>query len=362
MHIDPQRRAREPRVRASSACWRRALAAMLAGCYTPSSDGASTRLRAIIASAIRSRSRKASGPSSCSSAPARRPDAAQRADVARLRAAWRREVDRRHHHRRAGRHAPTNAPPPRRCAKSQSILAASGVPANAGARAALSAGRARSSRTLKLSYPKMVAEAGPCGLWPDDLGADRRPEHNRERPVLESRLRHAAQSRRHGGEPGRPGPAARRNAAPTPRRRTTVLEKYRKRRDRPRPTTRTRTKARSATWQMIKVKRSQAHAKAPHRADAGARRAYRAGAARLGAGLLRDGRDRRRRAGGRRGPAPGQGPSQDPDGRHRRRRRGLRHVADAQRHRDRVGRAAATISSPASIRSPRSATPARAWS
>jgi len=24
--------------------------------------------------------------------------------------------------------------------------------------------------TLRLSYPKMIAEAGPCGLWPRDLG------------------------------------------------------------------------------------------------------------------------------------------------------------------------------------------------
>jgi pilus assembly protein CpaD len=26
--------------------------------------------------------------------------------------------------------------------------------------------------TLRLSYPKMIAEAGPCGLWPRDLGAN----------------------------------------------------------------------------------------------------------------------------------------------------------------------------------------------
>src|SRR5439155_22105225 len=36
--------------------------------------------------------------------------------------------------------------------------------------------------TLRLNYPLMVAEAGPCGLWPDDLGPDNNPDHfeNRE--------------------------------------------------------------------------------------------------------------------------------------------------------------------------------------
>jgi pilus assembly protein CpaD len=31
--------------------------------------------------------------------------------------------------------------------------------------------------TLRLSYPKMVADAGPCGLWPDDLGPSYDPKH-----------------------------------------------------------------------------------------------------------------------------------------------------------------------------------------
>ncbi len=52
----------------------------------------------------------------------------------------------------------------------QSILAASGVPASA---VAVQPGRPHSPvklATLRLNYPKMVAEAGPCGLWPNDLG------------------------------------------------------------------------------------------------------------------------------------------------------------------------------------------------
>ena len=32
--------------------------------------------------------------------------------------------------------------------------------------------------TLKLGYPTMTAEAGPCGLWPYDLGPTYNREHN----------------------------------------------------------------------------------------------------------------------------------------------------------------------------------------
>jgi len=32
--------------------------------------------------------------------------------------------------------------------------------------------------TVKLNYPTMVAEAGPCGLWPYDLGPTANREHN----------------------------------------------------------------------------------------------------------------------------------------------------------------------------------------
>ena len=31
--------------------------------------------------------------------------------------------------------------------------------------------------TLRLNYPQMVADAGPCGLWPDDLGPSYDPKH-----------------------------------------------------------------------------------------------------------------------------------------------------------------------------------------
>jgi pilus assembly protein CpaD len=31
--------------------------------------------------------------------------------------------------------------------------------------------------TLRLNYPRIAAEAGPCGLWPDDLGPSNDPKH-----------------------------------------------------------------------------------------------------------------------------------------------------------------------------------------
>lgn len=36
--------------------------------------------------------------------------------------------------------------------------------------------------TLRLRYPQMMAEAGPCGLWPDDLGPSNDPKHFDNKP------------------------------------------------------------------------------------------------------------------------------------------------------------------------------------
>ena len=36
--------------------------------------------------------------------------------------------------------------------------------------------------TLRIGYPQMVADAGPCGLWPDDLGPSYDPHHYENRP------------------------------------------------------------------------------------------------------------------------------------------------------------------------------------
>ncbi|MGY4423165.1 hypothetical protein ACVWY2_005614 [Bradyrhizobium sp. JR6.1] len=65
------------------------------------------------------------------------------------------------------------------------------------------------------------------------------------------------------------------------------------------------------------------------------RRPYCSSATGLGPGVLRDGRDRCRRTVGGRGSPAGQGPSQDPDGRHGGCHRGLPLGADAQCHHSR---------------------------
>ena len=52
----------------------------------------------------------------------------------------------------------------------RSILAAAGVAPNAIATRRYRPTTPIKFATLRLSYPKMIAEAGPCGLWPKDLG------------------------------------------------------------------------------------------------------------------------------------------------------------------------------------------------
>jgi pilus assembly protein CpaD len=51
----------------------------------------------------------------------------------------------------------------------QSILAASGVPPQSTMVRTYHAG-ARSFATVRITYPKITAQAGPCGMWPKDIG------------------------------------------------------------------------------------------------------------------------------------------------------------------------------------------------
>lgn len=68
----------------------------------------------------------------------------------------------------------------------RSILMARGVPSNAITERRYQAEYAGTLPTIKLSYPKIKAVAGPCGLWPEDLGpnidnssyGENRPYHN----------------------------------------------------------------------------------------------------------------------------------------------------------------------------------------
>jgi pilus assembly protein CpaD len=96
--------------------------------------------------------------------------AVQRADVAGLARSWMQEgtgtiiAD-----------VPVNTPNARTAADSfheiRSILAASGVPARGIIVRHYQPRDPRQFATIRLSYPKIAADAGPCGLWPEDLGS-----------------------------------------------------------------------------------------------------------------------------------------------------------------------------------------------
>jgi pilus assembly protein CpaD len=53
----------------------------------------------------------------------------------------------------------------------RAILAAAGVPSQSIAVRSYQSRNPSVLGTIKLHYPKMVASVGPCGLWPQDLGA-----------------------------------------------------------------------------------------------------------------------------------------------------------------------------------------------
>jgi len=55
--------------------------------------------------------------------------------------------------------------------EARAILAAAGVAPDAIATRRYRPATPIKFATLRLSYPKMIAEAGPCGMWPRDLGA-----------------------------------------------------------------------------------------------------------------------------------------------------------------------------------------------
>jgi len=57
-----------------------------------------------------------------------------------------------------------------------SIIVQAGVPNHGIGIRPYNASRSKLA-TLRLDYPRMVAEAGPCGLWPDDLGPSYHPKH-----------------------------------------------------------------------------------------------------------------------------------------------------------------------------------------
>jgi pilus assembly protein CpaD len=106
--------------------------------------------------------------------------ASQRADVLAFAQGWRRDatggivVD-----------VPHGGPSDRAAAESlreiHAILAASGVPAKAVFVRSYSP-PPEVLASIKISYSKLMADAGPCGLWPHDLGPDWDPTYNENRP------------------------------------------------------------------------------------------------------------------------------------------------------------------------------------
>jgi pilus assembly protein CpaD len=93
----------------------------------------------------------------------------QRADIAALGGTWMRD----------GTGAiiadvPTHTPNARAAAETareiRAMLIAMGVPARGIIQRSYRPDNPRLFATIRLSYPKITATAGPCGVWPDDLG------------------------------------------------------------------------------------------------------------------------------------------------------------------------------------------------
>lgn len=63
----------------------------------------------------------------------------------------------------------------------QSLLRASGVPPRSYAVRPYTASAAKLA-TVRLNYPRVAADAGPCGLWPEDLGPSLSPIYMTNRP------------------------------------------------------------------------------------------------------------------------------------------------------------------------------------
>lgn len=107
--------------------------------------------------------------------------AEQRADVLAFAHAWRREAT-------GGIIVDVPAGAENEMAASQatkeirSILAAVGVPDRSIAVRPYASPNPARLATVRLNYPRMTAEAGPCGLWPHDLGPTMDTSYNQNRP------------------------------------------------------------------------------------------------------------------------------------------------------------------------------------
>jgi pilus assembly protein CpaD len=106
-----------------------------------------------------------------------------------------------------------------------SILASSGMPPNSiGVRTYAANGPALA--TLRLSYPKIAAQAGPCGIWPEDIGPSANRDYFENQPMWNNGC---ASQRNMAAMVDDPADLVepRAETAAYPMRRTTVMEKYR---------------------------------------------------------------------------------------------------------------------------------------
>jgi pilus assembly protein CpaD len=109
----------------------------------------------------------------------------------------------------------------------KAILINSGVPPQGIAVRPYRPNDPRTLATLRLNYPRMVASAGPCGMWPHDLGPTFDGEHNEN---LEYWNFGCASQRNLAAQVDNPADLVQpRGEDPTyTQRRTMVLEKYRR--------------------------------------------------------------------------------------------------------------------------------------
>jgi pilus assembly protein CpaD len=110
--------------------------------------------------------------------------------------------------------------------EARSILTAVGVPPQSIALHRSRPPNPGKLATLQLHYPRMTADAGPCGLWPHDLGATWDPEHYRNREYWNFGC---AQQRNLAAMVEDPADLVepRGEVPPYTQRRSTVLDKYR---------------------------------------------------------------------------------------------------------------------------------------
>jgi pilus assembly protein CpaD len=66
--------------------------------------------------------------------------------------------------------------------EARSILVAAGLPPRAVIVRPYQPKNRLAIATVRFNYPKVAAQAGPCGLWPGDLGATYEPQHFENKP------------------------------------------------------------------------------------------------------------------------------------------------------------------------------------